>query len=127
MKNDFLEYICTDDISLFIEFIKRLSLLMSSMPEVILSTEYVDRLVKHFRKIKELEIEYEKKMEIIKIGDIIKEVDLMINLLQESVTNEFMKVFYEIKDALLCVQMGRKIDIEKYPNFFRHLAEDSSI
>lgn len=98
---------------------KRLSLLMAGMPEVILPSDDAKILVKGFEDIKDAEAAYENTLEMTKIDDILGTMESMDGLLQKYFTDDFMSVFYEIKDVLLCLQKSENVDMEKYPDFFK--------
>lgn len=97
---------------------KRMSLLMANMPEIILSSEQAGILVKYFEHIKKLESEYEETRNLEKVGKIIEEMDSMDELLQKDFCDEFVSVFHEIKEVLLCILRKEDIHMEKYPHFF---------
>lgn len=97
---------------------KRMSLLMANMPEVIVPAEQTELLVKGFENIAGLEAEYEKTLDIEKIADIIKEMDLMEDMIQKNFNKEFIEVFYEIKEMLAHIQKGISINMENYFHFF---------
>ncbi len=98
---------------------KRLSLLMAGMPEVILPPDDAKVLVKGFEDIKDAEAVYENTSEMAKINEIIEILYSMDELLQKYFANDFMSVFYEIRDALLCIQKDEDVNMENYPNFFK--------
>jgi len=97
---------------------KRLSLLMANMPEIILSEEQAGILVKHFEKIKKLESEYEKMMDIAKIEDIVAEMNCIEKYLRGGFSEKFKEVFCEIKEILLCILQKEDIHMDSYPHFF---------
>lgn len=97
---------------------KRFTLLMANMDEVVLPAETADDLIVHFKKIKQLEAEYEKSSDLGKIGGILAEMNLMEPLIERNFNNGFQDVFSEIREALSCVLQGKKIDMENYPHFF---------
>lgn len=97
---------------------KRLSLLMANMEEIVLPVEIVDSLIIHFKNIKKLEADYEQSADIRKINNIVEEMDSMENLLKQNFNDSFMEVFIEIKQALLCVLKGERINMKNYPHFF---------
>lgn len=98
---------------------KRLSLLMAGMPEVILPPDDAKVLVKGFEDIKDAEAVYENTSEMAKINEIIEILYFMDELLQKYFANDFMSVFYEIRDALLCIQKDEDVNMENYLNFFK--------
>lgn len=97
---------------------KRMTLLMANMPETVLPIEQSRILVKCFEDINTLETEYERTKENNKISRIVEIMDSMESVLQRYFSEEFMKVFNEIKEVLLCIETGREIFLEKYPHFF---------
>lgn len=97
---------------------KRFSLLMANMEEIILPIEIADDLVIHFKKIKQLEADYENVPDIEKIRTVIEEMNKMQGILQQYFCDGFIKVFMEIKEALLCVLRGETVDIGNYTHFF---------
>ena len=92
---------------------------MANMPEVILPAEDAQFLVKCFEDIKDVEAEYENTLEMKKISDIVTIMDSMESLLQKYFVDDFMNVFYEIKNVLLTLQKGEDVDMGNYPNFFK--------
>lgn len=97
---------------------KRLSLLMADMPEMMLPIEQANILVKHFEKIKKLEIEYENTRNMENINAIAEEMDAMKEILEQNMNRSFMNVFYEIREILACVQKEQNVNMENYPHFF---------
>ncbi len=97
---------------------KRLSFLMAGMPEVILTVDHANTLVKYFEEIKDAEAEYEKTLEMKKIDYIMEIMNKVEELLQKYFDFEFMNVFREIKKILLCIREDEDINMENYPHFF---------
>lgn len=97
---------------------KRLSLLLANRPELILPEEKVEILVKGFEGIKEYASEYEKEYDGQFIDSILQEMGRMAAILEQDFDVEFLDIFHEIREALLCLQKGENIDIENYPKFF---------
>lgn len=98
---------------------KRLSLLMANMPEVILPSDDARFLVKCFEDIKDAEAEYENTLDMKNISDIVGIMESIENLLRQYFADDFMSVFYEIKDVLRSLQKGENVDMGNYPNFFK--------
>ena len=95
---------------------KRMSLLMTGMPEIILPLEQVDDLMIDFTKIHVLEIEYEKSGN----ADILGQIQSILAEMAPKVTifpREFILVFKEIQ-ALLQETIDGEIHMDKYPHFF---------
>lgn len=97
---------------------KRLSFLMASIPEVIMPIDEANILTKCFEGIYDIVDEYEKMLELSKISDILQLMSSIEVAIQQRFDEEFVKVFYEIKDVLLCLYRGEKINMENYPHFF---------
>lgn len=98
---------------------KRLSLLMANMPEVILPSDDARFLVKCFEDIKDAEAEYENTLDMKNISDIVGIMESIESLLRQYFADDFMNVFYEIKDVLRSLQKGENVDMGNYPNFFK--------
>lgn len=97
---------------------KRLSLLQTNMPEVVLAVKQGDILAEHFECIRHLEAEFEKTYDVEKISKIIEEMDFMEESMKQNLDTEFMKVFCEIRELLLCILNKENITMENYPSFF---------
>lgn len=97
---------------------KRLSLLMANMCEVILPVEQVQILARYFETIVKAEVAYEKTLNADRINDILTAMDAMEGIVANNMPNKFIKVFNEIKDVLLCIQTGKEVKMEEYPDFF---------
>lgn len=97
---------------------KRLSLLMAGTPEISVSAEQADNIVKSIEKIKKLESAYEKTSDITRISDILEEMESMEKALKGNFNKAFLEVFCEIKEILLILLNNNKVEMEKFPHFF---------
>lgn len=97
---------------------KRLSLLMANMPEVILPIDQADILVKHFENVKRFESEYEQTLDIEKVSSIVEEMNAMEEILNLGINENFIFVFYEIKEILKCILNDETINMDNYSHFF---------
>lgn len=97
---------------------KRLSLLLANMPEIILPEEQVNKLSEQFEIIIKAEAEYERTLDFEKINEILQAMDNMESLIMQKFSDTFIKVFLEIKELLLTMQKGEKVNMEQYPYFF---------
>ena len=61
---------------------------------------------------------YEKTLNADRINDILTAMDAMEGIVANNMPNKFIKVFNEIKDVLLCIQTGKEVKMEEYPDFF---------
>lgn len=98
---------------------KRLSLLMAGIPEVLVSVEQAEILVRQIKKIKRLESEYEKTSDMTKISDILEEMYAMEQVLKDNFNKAFLEVFCEIKEILSILLKENKVEMEKFPHFFK--------
>ncbi len=98
--------------------VKRLSLLMANMPEVILPGDCAGKLVRAFEDIRDAGAAYEKEPEICKINDILEIMNSIRQLVQENFCDEFVKVFQEIEKVMTDIISGDSIKMENYPSFF---------
>lgn len=96
---------------------KRLSLLMTDMPEKIMLSGEVKILTDYFEKIRKLIVEYEKEYDGQYIDFILNEMN-EIEVLIKEVDENFYIVFCEIRDMLICIQKEGTTDMENYPHFF---------
>lgn len=96
---------------------KRLSLLMTNMPEKNLTATEAEMLVQHFEEIGRLSAEYEKNRNGSQISEILKhmkEMDASI----EKFDQNFFTVFLEIEATLACIQETGTVEMEEYENLF---------
>ena len=98
---------------------KRLSLLQANTSEIILPMEQADKLVVHFENIKNLAAKCENTLQMNYIGKILEEMKSMSKIASQYLSEDFMKVFYEIEDVLSIVQKDEKVVMEKYTHFFQ--------
>lgn len=96
---------------------KRLSLLKANMPEKILLSQQVERIVEHFEDIRNLAKQYENTFDDQHLYDIGKRMHDMEDELK-GVGNDFMEVFYEIEAIIDGLQKKRTVDMEQFPHFF---------
>lgn len=96
---------------------KRLSLLMTNMPEKIMDKADAEVLVQHFQIIKKLAAEYEKDKKEWQIDEILRHMKEMKALIRD-LDQRFFDVFLEIEDALMCAKGTGIVDMKKYNNFF---------
>ena len=98
---------------------KRLSLLMAGMAEVILPFDIASFLVKGFEDIKDIEVKYEENPQVKDIQAILDRMKSMEKYIKQYFQDDFVNVFYEIENILSRIEKGEKINMEKYPNFFK--------
>ncbi len=98
---------------------KRLSLLMANMPEIIAPVESVNDMLEYFENIINIEREYERTPDVNKIGNMLDVMEEMERLVYQYMPDEFVKVFFEIKDVLICLKNNDSPDMRNYPNFFK--------
>lgn len=97
---------------------KRMSLLLANMPEVTVSIEESNLLTQHFDYIKKMEVEYESTFNMKCVNKIIEEMDSMRELVEKKLDENFMRIFLEIREVLLCILEKKSVKMENYPNFF---------
>ncbi len=97
---------------------KRLSLLQANTPEIILPTEQADELAGYFVNIKNLAAECEKTLKMDYIEKILGALNSISEMAEQYLSEDFMKVFYEIHDILCTIREGEEVLMEKYPHFF---------
>lgn len=98
---------------------KQLSLLQANTPEVILPMEYADKLAGHFVNIRKLAADFENTLKTDYVDQILGEMHFMIEGgMAKYLSEDFMRVFYEIKEVLSIVLNGEEVIMEKYPRFF---------
>lgn len=96
---------------------KRLSLLLSGIPEAVVPGNVSSEMVSHFESIRTLAEEYEKTFQTADIEGILghmKEMESHLHMLNQ----EFRNVFYEIRDALLKILQTGTVLMDDYPHFF---------
>ena len=96
---------------------KRLSLLLSGIPEAVVPGNVSSEMVSHFESIRTLAEEYEKTFQTVDIEGILghmKEMESHLHMLNQ----EFRNVFYEIRDALLKILQTGTVLMDDYPHFF---------
>lgn len=97
---------------------KRYSLLMANMPEVIVSEQISNILDNSFKRIDELRIEYLNTMENNFVDQILMELERIENYIKENFDKMFVDVFMELKEVLANTKDNKKIVFEEYGNLF---------
>lgn len=70
-----------------------LSLLLANMPEVTFPANISKILVQKFQNIIRLEAVYERTSDIERVGEIVEEIDSMMDSLRQNMDSEFMHVY----------------------------------
>ena len=92
---------------------------MAGMAEVILPFDIASFLVKGFEDIKDIEVKYEENPQVKDIQAILDRMKSMEKYIKQYFQDDFVNVFYEIENILSRIEKGEKINMEKYPNFFK--------
>ncbi|MBD5448790.1 MAG: class I SAM-dependent methyltransferase [Lachnospiraceae bacterium] len=98
---------------------KRLSLLMANMQEVILPADKVEFFVKCIGKIKDAEAGYEKTYEANRISEILEVMNSMDEFICQYLPKEFIDVFHDMQEILICVHKKEEVNFKNYSNFFK--------
>ena len=97
--------------------VKRHSLIMANMPELRLALDQSVLLTDEFKKIRYSAACYEQDFDNQYLNEILEQLDLMEPNLKKF-DQEFIEVFYEIKDALRDILKTGSIEMDKYVHLY---------
>lgn len=97
---------------------KRYSLLLANMLEIIVSVEESELLEKYFIKLNQLKDKYINTLDNAIIDELIETFNnLEACNIKEKFNEKFMNVFYEMKEILKDLRLGKEIHYDDYLNF----------